>query len=164
MGKKPEEEIQLKLAQLEAAIVEPAQPPAVRPPGSAVSGKKDASAQSDMHLTVGFCLVALGLLLFFNHVQVGSSFMGSFGKGHGSALILIPLMIGLGMLFFDYKNRIAWIITAGCCALLIFTVLASLVITFAHISMLGLIIMLVPFSLGAAFIMKGLNARSDVQK
>jgi hypothetical protein len=119
-----------------------------------------------MYLTVGWCLVVLGVLLFLNHVQVGSSFMGSmFGMGRsGTALILVPLMVGLGMLFFDYKNRAAWIITAGCCALLIFSVLASLVITFAHISMLGLVIMLVPFSLGGAFIMKGLTARETTKK
>jgi uncharacterized protein len=167
MGKH-EEEIQLKLAQLEQSIGESAQPPAA-PPGQTkiivTPANKDDFTKADMHLILGFCLVGLGLMLFFNHVQVGSSFMGMFGMGnHGTALVLIPLMVGLGMLFFDYKNRLAWIITAACCALLIFSVLASLVITFAHISMLGLVIMLLPFSLGAAFIMKGLTARNAQQK
>jgi hypothetical protein len=168
MGK-PEEEIQIKLAQLEQSIGESTQPPASPPSKTTIVAPADTNgeaAKADMYLTVGWCLVVLGVLLFLNHVQVGSSFMGSmFGMGRsGTALILVPLMVGLGMLFFDYKNRVAWIITAACCALLIFSVLASLVITFAHISMLGLVIMLVPFSLGAAFIMKGLTARKTTQK
>jgi hypothetical protein len=164
MPKKPEEEIQLKLAQLEASIGDTAsQPPAApvkKTDVAVVRTQKEEAEKSDFQLIVGFCLMALGMLLFFNHVHIGSSFMGMFGLGGtGTALIIIPLMIGIGMLFFDYKNRLAWGVTAACLAVLIFSVLSSLVITFPGMTLLSLVIMLVPFSLGGAFVAKGLKAR-----
>lgn len=166
---KPDEEIKIKLAQLEASIEETnAQTPAApvkKTDVEVLKAKKEEVANADMQLIIGFGLVALGVLLFFNHIRIGSSFMGMFGHGGmGTALVLIPLMIGVGMLFFDYKNRLAWVLTAGSLALIIFSVISSLVITFPHMSMLALVIMLVPFALGGAFVAKGLRGRESAKK
>jgi len=161
---KPEDEIKEKLAELEADLEEAPQLPASKGKESAVAPLAKQPAQediaSDLNLCIGFGLLLLGSFLILNHVQVGSGFMAWFGfHAAGFGLTIIPLMIGLGMLFYDYKNRLGWIITIASLALIFFAVLSQLVMTFPSMSLLGLVIMFLPFAAGGALIAKGFKIR-----
>lgn len=161
---KQDDELREKLAELEASIEEAPQSVAVSPAGSdlAVGGKKSGEEQieSDLFLTIGFGLLLLGVFLVMNHIQVGTGLLSFFGiQQHGFGLTIIPLLIGLGLVFFDYKNRIGWMLTAASCALIFFAALSQLVMFFPNISLLGLIIMFLPFAAGGALVAKGFNLR-----
>lgn len=161
---RPEDEIKEKLAELEASLDEASQLPAARQKKSEISvpGKDAAgdSTASDLCLCGGFGLLLLGLFLFMNHVHVGSGIMSLLGfHSVGFGLTIVPLMIGVGLLIFDYKNRLGWIVTIASFALILFAVLSQIVMSFPSISLLGLVIMFLPFAAGGALIAKGMKMR-----
>lgn len=162
----PEEEIERKLIELEASLKEDPQQQLSVPAKSSQPSVNDDVVKSDLYITMGSCLLLLGVLLFFNHVRLGTSFFTNlFGMGQaGFGLILIPLMIGAGILLYDYKKRIGWIITAASCALIFFSVLSRLVMTFPSMSLLGMIMMLLPLAGGAALLVKGIKQRPSGAK
>lgn len=163
MGK-PEDEIERKLRELETTLKEDEQPTQLSVPPKSAEPKVTADdVKADLYLTMGSGCLLLGILLFFNHVRIGTPFLaGLFGFGHaGIGFTLVPLMIGIGIILYDYKLRVGWIITAASCALVFFAVLAQLIMTFPATSLLGLIIMLLPLAAGAALLAKGLLHRQS---
>jgi hypothetical protein len=113
----------------------------------------------------GLALIFAGLVMVFQHVRVGSGLFAMLGMGSGGfALLFLPLMVGIGMMFYDSKNKWGWIITALSCVFLILGTLATLTMTFASVSMLQLIIMFIPFALGAALLVKGLGGAKGVEQ
>ncbi|MBX9876910.1 MAG: hypothetical protein K2Y22_00485 [Candidatus Obscuribacterales bacterium] len=117
---------------------------------------------SELNIFIGLGLLLTSVLMFFNHVKVGSGWLSWLGfGGQGFGLVVIPLLIGLGLIFYNSKSKVGWIVTAASCALIFFAVLSQLVMTFPTISFLGLIMMLLPLALGVAMLMKGLSAKSD---
>ncbi|HEY9871396.1 MAG TPA: hypothetical protein V6D08_19720 [Candidatus Obscuribacterales bacterium] len=163
-----EEEIKEKLAELEASLLQEseAQHKLIVPAKSAelVSSGQGAvsvdDVKSDLYLIGGFALLLLGIFMVMHHVQVGTGVMSWFGfGGRGFGLIMIPLVLGIGFLIYDYKNRFGWVITAASLALVLFAVLSQLVMWFPHISLLGLLLMLLPFGAGGAFIARGIQSK-----
>lgn len=156
---RPEDEIQRKLEEIEAKIVEEPQPV------SRVSGKTElkvdeSGLSADLQLLVGLGLLLTGVFLVFNHVTVGTSFLALLGLGHqGFGLTIIPLLVGLGLIFYNHKMRAGWVITAASCALIFFAVLSQLVMSFPPTSLLGLVIMFLPLALGTALVLKGITTR-----
>jgi len=157
---KQDEEIKKKLMELEASLPEETiQPPAVRPANTEVSKPTD-SVESDLYLVIGFGLLLTGIFLFMHHAQLVapvSSWLGFGSPGFG--LILLPLLLGLGFVFYDYQNRVGWVLTAASCALIFFAVLSQLVMYFPSMTLLGVMIMLLPLAAGGALIAKGLKSR-----
>ncbi len=57
--------------------------------------------------------------MMFQHVTVGTGVMGLLGFGSGGfGLLLVPLMFGIGWMFYDSKARAGWAITAGSVAMI----------------------------------------------
>jgi len=168
---KKDEEIQRKLAELETTILK--ETPTTRPNMPAVPEKSTSattgthalstvsetpSVKNDLCYFSGIGLIFLGLFMMFQHIRVGSGFMSMLGMGNGGfGLLLVPLMLGLGWLFYDSKNRIAWALTAGSCGLIILAVLSSLIMVFPMLTMMQMIMMLLPFAIGGALLLKGIG-------
>jgi len=130
-----------------------------------IGASESTGLKSEGYCFGGLASIFCGLLLVFQHVRVGSGLLAMLGMGSGGfALLFLPLMIGIGMMFYDYKNKWGWVITALSCVLLIFAFLATLTITFPGVSMMQLIIMFLPFAIGAAFLVKGLGGAKGVEK
>ncbi len=163
---RPEDEIKEKLAELEASLEEAPQLPASSQKSASVapvakeqipSGDEMAS---DLHICVGFGLLLLGCFLVMNHVHVGTGFMAWLGFHQaGFGLAIIPLLLGIGLILFDAKSRSGWILTVAAVALILFAVLSQLVMTFPTTSLLGLVIMFLPFAAGGAFLARGFKIR-----
>jgi hypothetical protein len=174
---KKDEEIQKKLEELETTILR--ETPTTKPnmpaipdrttglsTGShAVSTKEEATTvKSDLCYFGGIGLIMLGLFMMFQHIRVGTGFFNMLGMGGGGfGLLLIPLMIGLGWLFYDSKNKIAWLLTAGSCALIVLSVIASLVMVFPMLSLTQMIIMLLPFAIGGGLLLKGIGGPKAIE-
>jgi hypothetical protein len=168
-------EIERKLKQLELSVIkdekkaETEHALASTAPGTSVTpGSTDSatpSVNSDLCYFGGLALILTGLLMFFNHVHVGTGFLAFLGmNGGGFALLLIPLMIGIGWMFYDSKNKIAWLLTAASCGVIVFAVLSSLIMNFPSISLLGLLMMLLPFAGGGALLLKGAGGPQGVKE
>jgi len=159
----PDEEIERKLIELESSLREPPRELSVNSKSTQPTVNNDDAAKADLNITVGWCLLALGILLVFNHVRIGTSFFaGLFGgmSRTGFGYLLIPFIVGIGIILYDYKKRVGWIITAMSCALLFFAILSQLIMTFPSTSLLGLMFMLLPLAAGGALLAKGMTQKS----
>ncbi len=120
--------------------------------------------KDDLYYFSGLALIGFSVLVFFQHVHVGTGFLQALGMGAGGfGLLLIPLLIGIGLIVYNTKNKIGYAIVSVTCALILYTVLASLIMTFTPVSLLGLIIMLVPLAVGGAFVVKGMGGPKGIE-
>lgn len=103
---------------------------------------------------VGLACSIMGGYLIMNQVQVTSGYWQWWGT-NTFGLTLIPLAIGIGLLFFNVKSIAGWIV-AGASILIIFAgILSNLVIYFRQTSLFNVILMLTLFTGGL-----GLMARA----
>jgi hypothetical protein len=102
----------------------------------------------------GFALTIAGGYLIMNQVQVTSGYWSWWGT-NTFGLTLIPLVIGIGLLFFNGRSIAGWVL-AGAGAVIIFVgILANLEIYFRQTTLFIVILMLTMFAAGL-----GLMARA----
>jgi len=102
----------------------------------------------------GLVLTIAGGYLIMNQVQVTSGYWQWFGT-NTFGLTLIPLIIGIGLLFFNGRSVIGWLLAGGGAVIIFIGILANLTIYFRTTSLFNTILMLVLFVAGL-----GLMARS----
>ncbi|HIA50834.1 MAG TPA: hypothetical protein EYN91_01925 [Candidatus Melainabacteria bacterium] len=164
-----EEEIKKKLLELETSVLKEAPSPLASDSKSTTlttggSQTPATTVKSDLCYFGGLGLIGVGILMMFQHVTIGSGFLGMLGFGGGGfGLLLVPLMFGIGWMFYDSKSRAGWMITAGSCALIFFAILSSLRMNFASIPLLSMIMMLLPFAVGGALLLKGMGGPKGVE-
>ena len=114
--------------------------------------------KDDLYYFGGIALIFFSVLVFFQHIRLGTGFIQALGLGSGGfGLLILPLLIGIGLIVYNKKNKMGYAIISVTSALIFFTVLSSLIMTFAPVSLLGLIIMLAPLAMGGAFVVKGMG-------
>ena len=102
----------------------------------------------------GLALSIAGGYLLMQQVQVTSAFWNWWGP-NTFGLTLIPLIIGIGLLFFNGKSLIGWLLAGGGAVIIFAGVISNLQIYFQHTSLFNLLVMLVMFAGGL-----GLMARA----
>ena len=109
----------------------------------------------------GLAMTIGGGFLFVNHVQVG------YGSGHGfwhfygrntHGLILIPLIIGIGFLFFNNRSIAGWVLTGGGALIIFLGVIVNLRFSFPRTSLYNLLVMLVLLAGGIGLVLRSLRA------
>ena len=86
---------------------------------------------------IGLVLLAVGLFMIFQNTTVSSSWgMGGYfyhigGFGISNGMIMLPIIVGIGMLFFMKKRIYGWIVLAIGIAFVLFTILITHVATTA---------------------------------
>lgn len=178
MGKKPEEEIEAKLRELEASMKEPPKNPKI------VEGKstdlaglsshsssvqlnktnEGASLKGDLHLLGGFTALALGLFILFSHVQVSMGWSLFNWGGNGGGYLVLLLLVGIGFFLYDFKNKFGWLLIAGSVAAIIFNLFAGMHLLLPPMSLLGLITIMLPLLIGGALIARGVKMQSGTQE
>lgn len=120
--------------------------------------------KDDLYYFSGLALIGFAVLVFFQHVHVGTGFLQALGMGAGGfGLLLIPMLVGIGLIVYNTKNKIGYWIVSITCALVFYSVLSALIMTFTPVSLLGLIIMLVPLAIGGAFVIKGMGGPKGIE-
>lgn len=164
MGRQ-DDEIQRKLNELEASLdysTNQEEANTVLKVPSNTELTTTSGIASELNIFMGLGLLLTSVLMIFHHVKVGTGWLSWLGfGGQGFGFCIVPLLIGLAIIFYDHKNKAGWIITAASCALIFFAVLSQLVMTFPTTSLLGLIIMFLPLALGVAMLMKGLQGQKS---
>lgn len=116
---------------------------------------------------IGLAMLIGGTYLFFNAIQVTHNFSFGYvlyrwgGFPVTSGLILIPFIFGVGIMFFNGKNPIGWLLTGGSLIALIFGVLASIQFRMAHMSLFSLLLILVLMVGGLGLFLRSLKSFSS---
>jgi hypothetical protein len=90
----------------------------------------------------GLAMVLVGLYLVFDHVTVPTAFwrfMGSPGQSFG--VTLLPLLIGIGVVFFDGRSLLGWFLIAAGVLLILAGILMNLDVYFRPTSLWNTIFM-----------------------
>ena len=117
---------------------------------------------------LGLIMMSGGLYLLLNAIAVGSSFgmgmtlygMSAFGHSYGvtSGMVMIPFIFGVGMLFYNGKSILGWILTIGSLSALIFGVIISIHFSFRNMSAFDLIVILVLAFGGMGLLLRSLRS------
>ncbi len=104
----------------------------------------------------GLALAVAGGYLIMNQVNVTSGYWRWWGE-NTFGFTLIPLVIGIGLLFFNGKSIAGWLL-AGASAVIIFVgILTNLEIYFRQTTLFNVIIMLVLFAAGLGLMARALK-------
>ena len=98
---------------------------------------------------VGLIMMIGGGYLLLNAIHVSNGF----GLGHSmmrvggidvtSGMVMIPFMFGVGMIFYNSRNPIGWVLAVASIIMLVFGVITSIQFTFNRLSAFDLIVILV---------------------
>jgi len=106
---------------------------------------------------LGLALTAAGLYLVFQQTMVASGYWSWWGT-NTFGLTLLPLIFGLGLIFFDGKNVLGWLLSLVGLVVIVTGVVANLHVYFQTTSLYNLLIMLVLIAAGLGLMARSLRA------
>lgn len=98
---------------------------------------------------IGLIMIVAGGYLFLNAIRITHAFhlgyrLYSFGSVHlTSGMVLIPMIFGIGLMFYNYKNILGWLLTCASLIMLGFGIISSIQFRFRNMSAFELIMILV---------------------
>jgi hypothetical protein len=104
----------------------------------------------------GLAMVVAGGYLLLTTVTVSSGHWLLWGR-NAFGLSLIPLLIGIGMLFFNGKSVAAWVLTGAGGLIIVAGILANLRIYFGPASLFDTLVMLVLLVGGIGLVARSLK-------
>jgi hypothetical protein len=104
----------------------------------------------------GLIMAGIGSYLFLNQVQVTSSW-GTFWGYNTFGLSLVPMLLGTGILFFNGKSVIGWILTILGFGIILAGILVNLDIYFTPTSLYNTLLMLILLAGGLGLIARSLT-------
>jgi len=120
---------------------------------------------------IGFIMMCAGFYMLLNSISVTSSFgMGARLYGFSalggnyavtSGTIMFPFIFGVGLVFYNSKNILGWLLTLGSIAALIFGVIASIHFSLRSMSAFDLITILVLAIGGLGLFLRSLKSFDD---
>ena len=120
-----------------------------------------------MEFFVGFIMMVGGLYLLLSEMIVRPQFgFGAPVFSYGgwtmtTGMVFIPFLFGVGMMFYNAKNWLGWMLTAGSMVALIFGVIANLNIRLPKMSAFDLIVILVLMVGGLGLLLRSLVAKKS---
>ena len=113
---------------------------------------------------IGLVMMIGGGYLLLNGIVVRPNFgMGARVFGIGgvtitSGMVLIPFIFGVGMIFYNSRNWVGWILACGALIALIFGVIANMTLELVRMSAFDLIVILVLLVGGLGLFLRSLRA------
>jgi hypothetical protein len=107
------------------------------------------------HFVLGLIMTCLGGYLIANQVSVVGSYWNFYG-GNTFGITLLPMLFGIGLLFFNARNKIGWFLTCAGALFILGGVIANLRIFFRPLSLFNTIVLFVLFVGGLGLIARGL--------
>ena len=105
---------------------------------------------SDLHRTpigigqflMGFTMSCIGVYLLLNQVIVAGSYWSFYGA-NTFGITLVPMLIGIAMLFWSGRSILGWLLTAGGALFILAGVIVNMHIYFQPTSLFNTLVMLV---------------------
>lgn len=108
-----------------------------------------------MFLAGGYLL--LNNIMVYNNYSFGMAFYRIGGYGISAGILLIPFIIGIGMIFYNGKNFLGWILAIGAIVLIVVGIITSLQFSFRTLTAFELILILVLFVGGIGLLLSSLR-------
>jgi zinc transporter ZupT len=105
---------------------------------------------------VGLLMVVVGGYLILNQVTVSTTFWAFWGY-NSFGLTLLPLLAGIGWLFFDGRSTLGWLLVIFGAAIIFIGIIANLSIYFRPTSLFNTVLMLVLLVGGLGLIARALR-------
>lgn len=105
----------------------------------------------------GLAMAVAGGYLLTNQVTVTSGYWRLWGY-NGFGLSLLPLIIGIGMLFFNGRSIIGWLLTLAGAVIIFVGIITNLDIYFQPTSLFNTILMLVLLAGGVGLVARSLRS------
>jgi len=106
---------------------------------------------------LGLCMAVAGGYLVTQQVTVHTGFWAFWG-GHTFGLTLVPLLIGVALLFVDGKSKAGWLLTIAGAVMILAGILLNLQIYFEPTSLFNTLLMLILLFAGLGLIVKSLKS------
>jgi len=106
---------------------------------------------------IGLLLAGIGIYLIFNQVQVTTSW-GHLWGFNSFGLSLVPLLIGIGTLFYNGRSMVGWILTVLGLGIILAGILMNVDIYFKPTSLYNTLFMLAMLAAGIGLIARSLRA------
>ena len=106
---------------------------------------------------IGLAMVIGGGYLLTNQVIVSSN-SWHIGGYNAFGLSLVPLLFGIGLLFFNGKSLLGWLLTFGGAVIILFGIISNLSIYFQPTSLFNTIVMLVLLAGGIGLVARAIKA------
>jgi len=107
----------------------------------------------------GLAMAIGGGYLLLQQVTVSSGYWQLWGY-NAFGLSLIPLLIGIGLLFFDGKSKLGWLLTAGGALIILLGIITNLTIFFRPTSLFNTLIMLALLAGGIGLVARSLRTKA----
>ena len=108
------------------------------------------------HFVLGFIITCLGGYFLANQVSVVGSYWSFYGAST-FGITLVPLLLGIGLLFWNGRSLIGWPLTVAGALFILAGVLANIQIYFRPTSLFNTLVMLVLFVGGLGLIARSLS-------
>ena len=109
----------------------------------------------------GLAMIVGGAYLLLTTVTVSSGHWALWGY-NAFGLSLVPLLIGIGMLFFNGKSTAAWVLTGAGALIIVAGIIANLRIYFGPASLFDTLVMLVLLAGGIGLVARSLRTVSGL--
>ena len=116
----------------------------------------------------GLAMMIAGGYLFLSSIRVYHLFnfgysLFNYGAMHltTTGMTLIPLILGIAMIFYNARNPFGWLLGIGSLVAICVGVIASIQFSFASMSLLDLLIILVLFVGGAGLFLSSLRSANS---
>ena len=106
---------------------------------------------------IGLLMVIVGAYLLTTHVTVASSFWSMWGY-NTFGLSLLPLITGIGILFFNGKSMVGWILLVVGIVIILTGILMNLQIYFQATSLFNTLVMIILLAGGIGLIARSLKS------
>lgn len=111
---------------------------------------------------LGFAMACVGGFLITHKVTVVGSYW-SFWGGSSFGITLLPMLFGIGILFWNGKSVIGWLLTVAGALFIFAGILANMHIYFQPTSLFETIVMLVLLVGGLVLVARSLRPRAPTQ-
>ncbi len=106
---------------------------------------------------IGFVMACIGGYLLSNQVSIVGSYWSFYGA-NTFRVTLIPMLLGIALLFWNGKSIIGWVLTAGGFLFILAGVIANMHIYFQPTTLFNTIVMLVLLVGGLSLVVRSLVA------
>lgn len=116
------------------------------------------------HFVVGLVLACVGAYLFLDRITVNGGYWGFGGSTSLSfGITLVPVVAGIGLLFFDGRSKIGWMLMLGGLLVMIGGMLVNMRLHFRATSLFHTIAMLAFIAAGVGLMIRATMAIGDKQ-
>src|SRR5579884_1058781 len=112
------------------------------------------------HFVLGFMMACIGGYMLTNQVMVVGSYWSFYG-GNTFGLTLIPMLFGVGILFWNGRSVAGWLLTCAGALFILAGVIANMHIYFRPASLFDTIVMLALLVGGLGLIARSMRAHGE---